>query len=76
MPTSDLHPHLDELWRLHRVLKPRTYPHRLRTQVVRARGVVDMAIAEITDLHRALRQPGLLDLDQEISDTDEEARHA
>lgn len=60
---GNLQPHLDNLWALHKALRPRSYPHPLRTQVVRARGAVDIAIAETTDLHRATEYPGPVDLD-------------
>lgn len=61
--TPPLTAHLRALWDLHKALRPRDYPHPVRTQVVRTRGAVDIAIAETTDLHRALTNPGPLDLD-------------
>lgn len=69
---DNLQPHLDNLWALHRALKPRNYPHPLRTQVVRTRGAVDVAIAETTDLHRGIDHHGPVDLDAAL----EEAQHA
>lgn len=65
---ADLHPHLDNLWALHKALRPRDYPHPVRTQVVRTRGAVDVAIAETTDLHRATEYPGPVDLDAALDE--------
>lgn len=60
---ANLQPYLDNLWALHKALRPRDYLPPVRTQVVRTRGAVDIAIAETTDLHRATEYLGPVDLD-------------
>lgn len=64
------------LWDLHRVLKPRQVRGDLKTQTLRARAAVDLAIAEVTSLHQANgRTPtGVLDLDAALNHALDEGR--